>query len=152
MNNQLRKASIDRYSRQIVLKDIGIIGQKKIISAKVLIVGMGGLGSPVAEFLTRAGVGSIGIVDDDKVSLSNLHRQSLYNTSDIGKFKVQVAKVKIKKSINRKILKTNSTKRYWHYWTKKNYIFKSFNCWNGWFRISCCRISCKSWGWFDRSS
>ena len=97
MNSQLRKASIERYSRQIVLKDIGTIGQKKIISAKVLIVGMGGLGSPVAEFLARAGVGSIGIVDDDKVSLSNLHRQSLYNTSDIGKFKVQVAKVKIKK-------------------------------------------------------
>ena len=96
MNNQLRKASIERYSRQIVLKDIGTIGQKKIISAKVLIVGMGGLGSPVAEFLARAGIGSIGIVDDDKVSLSNLHRQSLYNTSDIKKFKVQVAK-KIKK-------------------------------------------------------
>ncbi len=97
MNNQLRKASIERYSRQIVLKDIGTIGQKKIISAKVLIVGMCGLGSPVAEFLARAGVGSIGIVDDDKVSLSNLHRQSLYNTSDIGKFKVQVARVKMKK-------------------------------------------------------
>jgi molybdopterin/thiamine biosynthesis adenylyltransferase len=97
MNNQLRKSSIERYSRQIVLKDIGTIGQKKIISAKVLIVGMGGLGSPVAEFLARAGVGSIGIVDDDKISLSNLHRQSLYNTSDIGKFKVQVARVKIKK-------------------------------------------------------
>ncbi|MDB9940581.1 HesA/MoeB/ThiF family protein [Candidatus Pelagibacter sp.] len=97
MNSQLRKASIERYSRQIVLKDIGTIGQKKIISAKVLIVGMGGLGSPVAEFLARAGVGSIGIIDDDKVSLSNLHRQSLYNTSDIGKFKVQVARVKIKK-------------------------------------------------------
>ena len=108
MNNQLRKASIDRYSRQIVLKDIGTVGQKKIISAKVLIVGMGGLGSPVAEFLARAGVGSIGIVDDDKVSLSNLHRQSLYNTSDIGKFKVQVARVKIKKinpSIKIKIYK-----------------------------------------------
>ena len=69
---------------------------------------MGGLGSPVAEFLARAGVGSIGVVDDDKVSLSNLHRQSLYNTSDIGKFKVQVAKVKIKKinpSIKIKIYK-----------------------------------------------
>ena len=108
MNSQLRKTSIERYSRQIVLKDIGTIGQKKIISSKVLIVGMGGLGSPVAEFLARAGVGSIGIVDDDKVSLSNLHRQSLYNTSDIGKFKVQVAKVKIKKinpSIKIKIYK-----------------------------------------------
>ena len=65
MNNQLRKSLIERYSRQIVLKDIGTIGQKKIISAKVLIVGMGGLGSPVAEFLARAGVGSIGIVDNE---------------------------------------------------------------------------------------
>ncbi len=97
MNSQLKKASIERYSRQIVLKDIGLLGQKKILSSKVLIIGVGGLGSPVAEFLSRAGVGSIGIVDDDKVSLSNLHRQSLYNTSDIGKFKVKIAKDRIKK-------------------------------------------------------
>ena len=80
-----------------MLKDIGIIGQKKILSSKVLIVGAGGLGSPVAEFLARAGIGSLGVVDDDKVSLSNLHRQSLYNTSDIGKFKVKIAKDRIKK-------------------------------------------------------
>ena len=115
MNNQLRKSSIERYSRQIVLKDIGTIGQKKIISAKVLIVGIGGLGSPVAEFLARAGVGSIGMVDDDKVSLSNLHRQSLYNTSDIGKFKVQVARVKIKEinpSIKIKIHKIRFNKNF----------------------------------------
>jgi molybdopterin/thiamine biosynthesis adenylyltransferase len=97
MKSQLNKKIIERFSRQIVLKDIGIIGQKKILSSKVLIVGAGGLGSPVAEFLSRAGVGSIGVVDDDKVSLSNLHRQSLYNTSDIGKFKVKIAKDKIKK-------------------------------------------------------
>jgi len=97
MKSQLNKKIIERFSRQIVLKDIGIIGQKKILSSKVLIVGAGGLGSPVAEFLSRAGVGSLGIVDDDKVSLSNLHRQSLYNTSDIGKFKVKIAKDKIKK-------------------------------------------------------
>ena len=97
MKSQLNKKIIERFSRQIVLKDIGILGQKKILSSKVLIVGAGGLGSPVAEFLSRAGVGSIGIVDDDKVSLSNLHRQSLYNTSDIGKFKVKIAKDKIKK-------------------------------------------------------
>ena len=97
MKSQLNKKIIERFSRQIVLKDIGILGQKKILSSKVLIVGAGGLGSPVAEFLARAGVGSIGIVDDDKVSLSNLHRQSLYNTSDIGKFKVKIAKDKIKK-------------------------------------------------------
>ena len=97
MKSQLNKKTIERFSRQIVLKDIGILGQKKILSSKVLIVGAGGLGSPVAEFLSRAGVGSIGVVDDDKVSLSNLHRQSLYTTSDIGKFKVKIAKDKIKK-------------------------------------------------------
>ena len=97
MKSQLNKKTIERFSRQIVLKDIGILGQKKILSSKVLIIGAGGLGSPVAEFLSRAGVGSIGVIDDDKVSLSNLHRQSLYNTSDIGKFKVKIAKNKIKK-------------------------------------------------------
>ena len=97
MKSQLNKKIIERFSRQIILKDIGIFGQKKILSSKVLIIGVGGLGSPVAEFLSRAGVGSIGVVDDDKVSLSNLHRQSFYNTSDIGKFKVKIAKDKIKK-------------------------------------------------------
>jgi len=97
MKSQVNKKTIERFSRQIVLKDIGILGQKKILSSKVLIIGAGGLGSPVAEFLSRAGVGSIGVVDNDKVSLSNLHRQSLYNTSDIGKFKVKVVKDKIKK-------------------------------------------------------
>jgi len=97
MKSQLNKKIVERFSRQIILKDIGILGQKKILSSKVLIVGAGGLGSPVAEFLARAGVESIGIVDDDKVSLSNLHRQSLYITSDIGKFKVKIAKDKIKK-------------------------------------------------------
>jgi molybdopterin-synthase adenylyltransferase len=97
MKSQLNKKIIERFSRQIVLKDIGILGQKKILSAKVLIVGAGGLGSPVAEFLSRAGIGLLGIVDDDKVNLSNLHRQSLYSTSDIRKFKVKIAKDKIKK-------------------------------------------------------
>ena len=97
MKSQLNKKIIERFSRQIILKDIGILGQKKILSSKVLIVGAGGLGSPVAEYLSRAGVGSIGVVDDDKVNLSNLHRQSLYYTSDIGKFKVKITKDKIKK-------------------------------------------------------
>jgi len=97
MKSQLNKKIIERFSRQIVLKDIGIVGQKKILSSKVLIIGAGGLGSPVVEFLSRAGVGLIGVVDDDKVSLSNLHRQSLYNTSDIGKLKVKIVKDKIKK-------------------------------------------------------
>ena len=93
----MNKRIVERFSRQIVLKDIGILGQKKIMSSKVLIVGAGGLGSPIAEFLSRAGIGSLGIVDNDKVSLSNLHRQSLYDTPDIGKFKVKIAKDKIKK-------------------------------------------------------
>ena len=97
MKSQRNKKIIERFSRQIVLKDIGILGQKKILLSKVLIVGVGGLGSPVSEFLSRAGVGLLGIVDDDKVSLSNLHRQSLYNMSDINKFKVKIAKNKIKK-------------------------------------------------------
>ena len=96
MKSQLNKKIIERYSRQIVLKDIGILGQRKILLSKVLIIGAGGLGCPVAEFLSRAGVGTIGIVDDDKVSLSNIHRQSLYQTSDVGKFKVKTIKNKIK--------------------------------------------------------
>ena len=96
MKAQLNKKLIERFSRQIILKNIGILGQKKILLSKVLIVGVGGLGSPVAEFLSRAGIGSLGIADDDKVSLSNLHRQSLYNTSDIGKFKVKSKYMSIK--------------------------------------------------------
>tara|TARA_B100000900_G_scaffold413109_1_gene436324 strand:- start:11 stop:766 length:756 start_codon:yes stop_codon:yes gene_type:complete len=88
---------IKRFSRQIILKDIGAIGQKKILTSKVLIIGMGGLGCPVAEFLTRAGVGLLGIVDYDKVELSNIHRQSLYNFNDINKSKVKVAKKKLSK-------------------------------------------------------
>ena len=100
MKNQLNKKIVERFSRQIVLKDIGTIGQKKILSSKVLIVGAGGLGSPAAEFLSRAGIGRIGIIDNDKINLSNLHRQSLYFTSDIGKSKVKIAKDRIKKINN----------------------------------------------------
>ena len=106
MKNHLNKSLIERFSRQIIIKNIGTFGQKKILSSKVLIVGVGGLGSPVAEFLSRAGVGTIGIVDNDKVSLSNLHRQSLYLTRDIGKPKVKIAKDKIKKINNNTIIKT----------------------------------------------
>ena len=97
MNSKLDKNQVERFSRQIVLKDIGTSGQKKIIQSKVLIIGMGGLGCPVAEFLTRAGVGALGIIDYDNVDLSNIHRQSLYNVSDIKKSKVLVAKKKLKK-------------------------------------------------------
>tara|TARA_B100000959_G_scaffold111706_1_gene117826 strand:+ start:442 stop:1200 length:759 start_codon:yes stop_codon:yes gene_type:complete len=96
MKNILNKKLIERYSRQIVLKDVGPEGQKKIIKSRVLVVGAGGLGCPVIDYLCRAGVGNIGIVDNDKVNISNIHRQSLYNSRDIGKFKVSVLKQKIK--------------------------------------------------------
>ena len=97
MNSNLNKYQIERFSRQIILKDIGTLGQKKIIQSKVLIIGMGGLGCPVAEFLTRAGIGSLGIIDSDNVDLSNIHRQSLYDVSDLKKIKVHAAKKKLKK-------------------------------------------------------
>ena len=97
MNSKLTKNQIERFSRQIILKNIGILGQKKIIRSKVLIIGMGGLGCPAAEFLLRAGVGTLGIVDPDSVDLSNIHRQSLYDLRDLKKSKVIVAKKKLKK-------------------------------------------------------
>ena len=97
MSIKLNKYQIERFSRQIVLKDIGVLGQKKIIKAKVLVVGMGGLGCPAAEFLIRAGVGSLGIIDPDVVDLSNIHRQSLFNSEDLKKSKVLAAKKKLKK-------------------------------------------------------
>jgi len=96
MKNILNKKLVERYSRQIVLKDVGPSGQKKIIKSRVLVVGAGGLGCPVIDYLSRAGVGNIGIIDHDKINISNIHRQSLYNSRDIGKFKVSVLKKKIK--------------------------------------------------------
>ena len=95
MKNILNKKYIQRYSRQIILKDVGPIGQKKILTSKVLVVGAGGLGCPVIDYLSRAGVGNIGVIDNDKVDISNIHRQSLYNTKDVGKFKVKAVKQKI---------------------------------------------------------
>ena len=95
MSLKLSKNQLEKYSRQIILKNIGILGQKKILNSKVLIIGMGGLGCPVAEFLTRSGVGFLGVVDHDLVSLSNIHRQTLYDEKDLGKSKVKVAKKKL---------------------------------------------------------
>ena len=95
MSSKLSKNQLEKFSRQIILKDIGILGQKKILNSKVLIVGMGGLGCPIAEFLTRSGIGSLGIVDPDLISLSNIHRQTLYDEKDLGKLKVKVAKKKL---------------------------------------------------------
>ena len=96
MSNSLNKSQIERFSRQLVLKNIGAKGQKKILSSKVLIVGVGGLGCPAAENLVRAGIGTIGLIDNDIVNLSNIHRQSLFNSNDIKKSKVKVAARKLK--------------------------------------------------------
>ena len=96
MSKNLNKKEIEKFSRQIILKNIGPIGQKRILNSKVLIIGMGGLGCPVAEFLTRSGIGTLGIVDHDIISLSNIHRQSLYNENNVNQSKVKIAKKKIK--------------------------------------------------------
>jgi len=101
MSSGLNKNQIERFSRQIILKNIGALGQKKILNSKVLIIGMGGLGCSVAEFLTRSGVGILGIVDHDLVNLSNIHRQSLYDAKDLNKSKVKIAQKKLK-NINSK--------------------------------------------------
>lgn len=85
----------ERYNRHIILPEIGINGQQKLNQAKVLVVGAGGLGSPVLTYLGAAGIGNIGIVDDDVVSLSNLQRQILYKTSDINEVKAEKAKVRL---------------------------------------------------------
>jgi sulfur-carrier protein adenylyltransferase/sulfurtransferase len=81
----------ERYSRHLRLRDFGEEAQRRLLQAKVLVIGAGGLGSPVMQYLTAAGVGEIGLMDDDVVSLSNLHRQVLYSTADIGQLKIEVA-------------------------------------------------------------
>ena len=91
------KKQIDRYSRQIILKKIGITGQKKLLKSSVLIIGAGGLGSPIAIYLAALGVGKIGIVDKDNVEISNLSRQIIFTTSDIKKKKSFAAISKLKK-------------------------------------------------------
>lgn len=83
---------LERYSRHIILKEIGVKGQKKLSNAKILIIGAGGLGAPAALYLAAAGVGVIGIADADVVDLSNLQRQVIHATADIGKPKVESAK------------------------------------------------------------
>jgi len=79
---------LERYSRHIILKEIGAKGQKKLLNGKVLIIGTGGLGAPAAMYLAAAGVGTIGLVDNDVVDLSNLQRQIIHQTKDVGKPKV----------------------------------------------------------------
>ena len=91
------KKQIDRYSRQIILKKVGVIGQKKLLKSSVLIVGAGGLGSPIAIYLTALGIGKIGIVDKDNVEISNLSRQIIFETNDVNKNKSSAAISKLKK-------------------------------------------------------
>ena len=112
------KKQIERYSRQIILKKIGVIGQKKLLKSSVLIVGTGGLGSPIAIYLTSLGVGKIGIIDKDNVEISNLHRQIIFTNSDIKKNKSVTAVKKLKKinpdvkfkSFNKKLTTKNINK------------------------------------------
>ena len=85
------------YARHLILPEIGEEGQEKLKAAKVLVIGAGGLGCPVLQYLTAVGVGTIGIVDNDKVDESNLQRQILYSNEDIGQLKAEVAKEKLSK-------------------------------------------------------
>ena len=86
-----------RFEKQIILKSFGLNGQKKIINSKVLIIGIGGLGCPLLSYLSASGVGTLGIVDHDKVEISNLNRQTLFSIHYLGKYKVDRAKNIIKK-------------------------------------------------------
>ena len=95
MNKNLNANQIKRYSRQIILKNVGAAGQKEILKSKVLIIGAGGLGCPVADYLSRAGVGKIGIIDFDRVDISNIHRQSIFTSKDVGKHKVEILKKRL---------------------------------------------------------
>ena len=112
-----------RFEKQIILKKVGISGQKKIKNSKVLIIGMGGLGCPLLTYLAAAGVTNIGVVDNDKVELSNLNRQTLFNLFDINKFKVTQAKSKLSKIYDKikirifkeKLLKKNIKKIFKNY-------------------------------------
>ena len=94
------KKQIDRYSRQIILKKIGVVGQKKLLKSNVLIVGAGGLGSPISIYLAALGIGKIGIIDKDSVEISNLSRQIIFSTNDLKKEKSYIANKIAKKIIN----------------------------------------------------
>ena len=87
MPNASSPEFLDRYRRHILMKNIGGVGQKKLCNANILLIGMGGIGSSIIQYLAGAGVGNIGIVDQDTVDLSNLQRQTIYKYNDIGKKK-----------------------------------------------------------------
>ncbi len=108
--NSIKETDYQRYYRQLILKKIGVIGQKKIFKSKVAVIGAGGLGCPLILYLAYSGVGNICIVDNDKIELSNLSRQVLFTKKDIGKFKTNISKRAAKK-INAKIKINTFTKR-----------------------------------------
>lgn len=112
----LNEQQIARYSRHIILEQVGGTGQEKLLSSKVLIIGAGGLGAPAALYLAAAGIGTIGIVDGDKVDMSNLQRQVIHHTSDVGIEKVKSAEAKML-AINPDI-KVNT----YHQWAKADNI------------------------------
>jgi len=88
----LTEPQIRRYARHIVLAEIGGVGQARLIAARVLVVGAGGLGAPLLQYLAAAGIGTLGVIDDDKVDLSNLQRQVIHRTADVGVAKVESAR------------------------------------------------------------
>ena len=93
----LSSEEVERYARQIVLRGVGGPGQNKLKAARALVVGAGGLGSPALQYLAGAGVGTLGVVDDDEVALSNLHRQIIHGTGDIGRPKTESAAAAIQR-------------------------------------------------------
>jgi molybdopterin/thiamine biosynthesis adenylyltransferase len=115
MDNQIDSEYSERYKRHILIKNIGGQGQKKLVQAKVLLVGLGGIGSTVLQHLAAAGIGKIGLVDQDTVALSNLQRQTIYTYEDIGKKKVRVASNFIKR-LNKNV----ETTEYSLFLTKNN--------------------------------
>ncbi len=100
----------ERYNRQILLPEIGEKGQERLKSARVLIVGVGGLGCPIATYLAGAGIGTIGLVDNDDVNLSNLHRQVLYTEGDVGKPKAYCATKRLKELNSLVTIQTHQTR------------------------------------------
>lgn len=92
---ELTAAEVERYSRHVIIPEIGLVGQRRLKSARVLVVGAGGLGSPVLLYLAAAGIGTIGIIDDDIVDLSNLQRQVIHGIADVGRSKVAAARAAV---------------------------------------------------------
>jgi len=109
----LSDAQLDRYARHIILKEIGGEGQKKLLEAEVVVVGAGGIGSPAIQYLAAAGVGLLTVIDDDCVELTNLQRQTLYTTDDVGQPKARLAKRKVE-ALNADVAVDFSARRIGH--------------------------------------